>query len=100
MGGLTINDMHNHEHKIDNSKKRNLHRIKIIRGHLKAIEKMIEEDKYCVDVIHQSMAVQKALKRLDMQIMEDHLKTCVIHQIKNGESQKSIQELLNLYEMK
>ncbi|MCA9386105.1 metal-sensitive transcriptional regulator, partial [Candidatus Dojkabacteria bacterium] len=45
------------------SKDRALHRIRIIQGHLKSVEKMIEEDKYCVDIVHQSRAVQKALKK-------------------------------------
>ncbi|OGK17086.1 hypothetical protein A2690_05025 [Candidatus Roizmanbacteria bacterium RIFCSPHIGHO2_01_FULL_39_12b] len=77
-----------------------LHRIRIIQGHLKAIEKMILDDKYCVDVIHQSLAVQKALKRLDMTIMKEHLECCVAEQIQNGEKDKSITELLQIYELK
>ncbi|MFQ5493302.1 MAG: metal-sensitive transcriptional regulator [Candidatus Dojkabacteria bacterium] len=82
------------------AKQKNLHRIKIIGGHIRAIEEMINESKYCVDIIHQSLAVQKALKRLDMALMKDHLNTCVVGQIRNGETDKSIDELLRLYEMK
>ncbi len=88
--------MHNHE----SQNHKSLHRIKIIQGHLKAIEKMIADQIYCVDIIHQSMAVQKALKKLDMEIMGEHLRTCVADQMKNGEEEKSISELLKLYEMK
>jgi len=92
---------HNHKHhKTSKVKKRALHRIKIIQGHLKGIEKMLEEDQYCVDIIHQSMAVQKALKKLDIFIIEDHLKTCVIDQIKDGDESKTVEELKQLYEMK
>lgn len=80
------------------SKKRALHRIKIIQGHLKAIEKMLAEDKYCVDIIHQSQAVQKAMRKLDLFIMEDHLRYCVIEQVKNGEEEKTIAELKSLYD--
>jgi CsoR family transcriptional regulator, copper-sensing transcriptional repressor len=82
------------------TKKSALHRIKIIQGHLKAVEKMITENEYCVDVIHQSMAVQKALKKLDMLLMENHLNHCVIEQIQHGQKDKSVDELLRLYEMK
>jgi CsoR family transcriptional regulator, copper-sensing transcriptional repressor len=82
------------------TKPQTLHRIKIIQGHLKAIEEMINQDKYCVDIIHQSLAVQKALKRLDMQIMKSHLETCLVDQIKAGEVEKSVTELMDLYEMK
>lgn len=86
---------HNPDHK-----KKSLHRIRIIQGHLKAIEQMIEDDEYCVDIVHQSMAVQKALKKLDMVIVQDHLQTCVVDQIKEGEEVKTVAELLKLYEMK
>lgn len=80
-------------------KERSLHRIKIIKGHLNSIEKMIEEDTYCVDVIHQSNAVQKALRKLDLLIMQNHLSSCVVNQIKNGEEARSTNELLKLYEL-
>lgn len=94
--------MHKHLHKKkDNTHKKNiLHRIKIIAGHVASIQQMIEDDVYCVDIIHQSIAVQKALKKLDMVIMDDHLRTCVIDQIRGGEETKTISELLRLYEMK
>jgi DNA-binding FrmR family transcriptional regulator len=83
-----------------NHKKRALHRIKIIQGHMKSIEKMIEEDKYCIDVLHQSLAVQKALKNLDIFIMEDHLKTCVVDQVKGGEEEKMVKDLTGIYKFK
>ncbi|HRI05929.1 MAG TPA: metal-sensing transcriptional repressor [Candidatus Dojkabacteria bacterium] len=76
------------------------HRIKIIEGHIKAIKNMIENDEYCVDIVLQSLAVQKSLKGMDMQIIEDHLKSCVADQIKNGEEQKAIKELLDIYNLK
>lgn len=77
-----------------------LHRIKIIQGHLKAVEKMLQDDQYCVDIVHQSRAVQKALKNLDLLLIENHLKTCVVHQIHNNEEQRTTQELLRLFEYK
>lgn len=82
------------------TKARALHRISIIKGHLQAVEKMLQDDKYCVDIIHQSRAVQKALKQLDMLIMENHLQTCVVRQIKDGQMRKSTSELLRLFEYK
>lgn len=83
-----------------NTKNRALHRIKIISGHLKKIEKMLEDDAYCIDIVHQSRAVQSALKNLDILIIEDHLNHCVIDQVKNGEEKKTTQELLKLFEYK
>jgi DNA-binding FrmR family transcriptional regulator len=80
--------------------KKALHRIKIIQGHLQSIQTMIEEDTYCVDIIHQSRAVQKSLKKLDLFLLEDHLKTCVKHHMQNGKDELATEELLRLYEYK
>ncbi len=75
------------------------HRIKIIQGHMKAIEKMLESDSYCIDILYQSKAVQSALKKLDMQILTDHLNNCVVEQIQDGKEQKAIKELIDLYKV-
>lgn len=83
-----------------NTKDRALHRIKIIQGHLKKIEAMLQSDQYCVDIVHQSRAVQNALKQMDLLIIESHLNTCVVHQIQNGEEQRTKEELLKLFDYK
>ncbi len=77
-----------------------LHRLKIIKGHVNAIEKMVDEDKYCVDIVHQSMAVQRALKKMDMQIIEDHIRNCTISQIKEGKEEDAVKELIDIYNLK
>jgi len=77
-----------------------LHRVKIITGHVEAIERMIEKDAYCIDIIHQSLAVQKVLKVLDTLIMEDHIKNCVAEQAKDGDFQKITDELISIYTYK
>ena len=61
---------------------------------------MIEEDRYCVDIVHQSLAVQKSLKKLDTLIMSDHIKHCVVDQAKEGNSEKITEELLKIFEYK
>lgn len=81
-------------------KDQNLHRIKIIKGHLEAIQRMIENNEYCIDIIHQSQAVQKALKKLDALVMEDHIKHCVVEQAKKGNMEKITKELLEIYKYK
>ena len=78
-------------------KKQKLHRIKIIKGHIEAIERMIEEDAYCIEIVHQSLAVQKALKKLDMSIMSGHIQSCVIEQAKSGDFKKITDELMTIY---
>lgn len=89
-----------HHNKDNKTKKRLIHRLHIIQGHLKKVESMIESDEYCVDIIHQSRAVQSALKKLDLLMIEDHLNTCVIDQVKAGEEEKTTEELLKLFEYK
>ncbi len=81
-------------------KKSVLHRIKIIKGHVNAIEKMVENDSYCIDVVHQSLAVQKALKNFDSVVMEKHISHCVSEQAKAGNTQKITEELLSIYKYK
>ncbi len=77
-----------------------LHRIKIIKGHINAIEKMVESDAYCIDIVHQSLAVQKALKKFDQAVMEKHITHCVTEQAKAGDTKKITEELLNIYNYK
>ncbi len=74
-----------------------LHRLKISRGHLNKVINMIEEDQYCIDVIHQSQAVQKALSQVDSILLENHLKGCVVEHIKKGEDQKTIEEVMKVF---
>ena len=61
---------------------------------------MLENDAYCIDVVHQSQAVQKSLKKLDALIMEDHIKHCVVEQAKDGNMKKITDELLDIYKFK
>jgi len=61
---------------------------------------MVENGDYCLDIVHQSRAIQSALKKLDAALIEDHLKTCVVDQINKGELDKTTSELLKLYEYK
>lgn len=82
------------------TKDKALHRIKIIKGHVNAIEKMLEKDTYCVEIVHQSLAVQKALKQFDKDVMEQHIKHCVVKQAKSGHEEKIVEELLSIYNYK
>lgn len=83
-----------------NKKEKHLHRIKIIKGHVQAIQNMVENDDYCIDIVHQSQAVQKSLKKLDALVMEDHIKHCVVEQAKKGNLTKITEELLGIYKYK
>jgi len=74
-----------------------LKRLSYIEGHIGGIRKMIEEDKYCVDILRQTYAVRKALEKLEAMVLEGHLRTCVPEGIKGDREEAVIQELLQLY---
>ncbi len=79
------------------TQERILHRIKIVQGHLKKVAKMIEDDEYCIDILHQSQAIQKALKEVDHLMLENHLQKCATEAIKHGKSDKAIQEVMEVF---
>jgi DNA-binding FrmR family transcriptional regulator len=83
-------------------KKRATHRSKIIEGQFKGLQKMIENEAYCMDILTQSLAIQKSLASLNKLILENHLRTHVIEMMSEGDSktqQKAVDELLGLYEL-
>ena len=71
-------------------------RINIIKGQINGLQKMIDNDEYCVDLLNQSLAIQNSLKSLDSILFERHVKTHVSHQFKNGE-EKATAELVDLF---
>ena len=80
-----------------NIKERLLHRLKIARGHLNKVIAMVENDDYCIDVIHQSKAIQKALKEIDNLTLENHLNGCVTEAIAKGKKEEAIIEVMNIF---
>jgi DNA-binding FrmR family transcriptional regulator len=83
-----------------NTKERIVHRLKITQGHMKKVLEMVEGDVYCVDILHQSDAIQKALKEIDNIILENHLKSCVSDSIREGKSDEAIAEVMNVFKKK
>ena len=83
-------------------KRRALHRTKIILGQMRGLEKQITDDTYCMDVLAQSLAIQKSLASLNKLILERHLRTHIADKMASGaedQQSKAIEELLNLYEL-
>lgn len=70
-----------------------IQRLKNVEGHLRGIERMVEEQTYCIDVLHQIQAVQAALNKVSVQILDDHLNSCVITAIR-GEDQNERERVL------
>lgn len=79
------------------TQERILHRLKIAKGHLEKVIQMVEEDVYCIDVLHQSQAVQKALKETDNVMLENHLKTCASDAIGKGKTEEAVAEVMQVF---
>ncbi len=76
-------------------------RIKTIEGHVGGIRRMLEEEKYCIDVIKQIQAVKAALNKASKIILEDHMNSCVISVIKGDdqvERERVLQEITEVFE--
>lgn len=74
--------------------KRALHRLKIAAGQLANVISMVENDAYCIDIIYQSRAVQKALRGVDELLLENHLESCVVEKCEKGEIDEALQEVM------
>ncbi len=75
-------------------------RYRIAKGHLERVIKMLESGSYCLDVVHQSIAVQAALKNADQVVLENHLQTCVADSIRNGNDKEAIKEIMAVLKKK
>lgn len=87
---------------IKDIKNRSLHRVKILEGQVRGLAKMIESEEYCMDIITQSLAIQKSLGSLNKLVAENHIKTHVAHSLASKDELKreqALQELLNIFEL-
>lgn len=87
---------------IGDIKKRALHRAKILEGQMRGIQKMIDQEDYCVDILTQSLAIQKSLSSLNKLILENHVRTHIKENLSSSsesDQEKAVEELLGLYEL-
>ncbi|HUX23172.1 MAG TPA: metal-sensitive transcriptional regulator [Burkholderiales bacterium] len=73
-----------------------LKRLNRIEGQARGVAKMVEEDRYCVDVLTQIAAIQSALDALALQLLESHTNGCVRSAIRSGDGEAAVDELMNL----
>lgn len=71
-------------------------RLRRLEGQVRGIQRMVEEDKYCVDILNQIAAVRSALDRVGLILLENHTRGCVARAIKNDEEESAISELTDL----
>jgi len=83
-------------------KQRALHRAKILEGQMRGIQNMIENEEYCIDILTQSLSIQRSIASLNKLILENHLRTHITDTISSGNTEtqeKAVEELLSLYEL-
>lgn len=73
-----------------------LERLKKIEGQVRGLQRMIEEDRYCVDILVQVAAVKAALNRVGLSLIEAHTRGCVADAIRNDSGQEAVDELINV----
>ncbi len=74
-------------HHPSEAKKKMIHRMNRIEGQIRGIARMIDEDVYCDDILHQFMAVESAIGGVKTTLLEAHMKSCVVHQIQDGQTE-------------
>jgi len=79
-------------------KEKILSRLKRIEGQLRGIQRMVKEDKYCVDILVQISSVLGATQRVGFIILDDHIKGCIRNALVNGDGEASVQELIDVIE--
>lgn len=83
------------------NKQQLLNRLKTIEGHVRGVQRMVEEDSYCIDMIKQTRAIQRALERFNALVLDNHMNSCVTTAMRSddaSERERVIKELMQLFE--
>lgn len=78
-----------------------INRLKSIEGHVRGIERMVENGEYCVNIVNQILAVQRALQKVNAMVLDRHLHTCVTTAIRGDdpdERERVISEIMDVFE--
>jgi DNA-binding FrmR family transcriptional regulator len=83
----------------DSTKQKTLRRLQIIEGHVRAVQRMLDEDKYCIDVIRQINAIQSALGKVSQVVLESHLNHCVTEAVRGDDAARREQVLTEIADL-
>ncbi|MEE8356070.1 MAG: metal-sensitive transcriptional regulator [Anaerolineales bacterium] len=84
-----------------NTNQDNLRRLKTVEGHIRGVQRMVEEDSYCIDTIRQLHAIQSALNKISINILDNHLNSCLISAVMGDdpkEQDRVLQEIIDVFE--
>jgi DNA-binding FrmR family transcriptional regulator len=100
--GVMHEHAHEHEHTHEHDHTDTIRRLKTAEGHLRGIQRMLDENVYCIDIIRQIQAVQAALNKVSIVILDQHLNSCVITAIRGedpNERERVLDEISEVFEM-
>lgn len=83
------------------TRKATVNRLRRIEGQVRGLEQMVEDERYCIDILHQIQAVKSALGKVESAVLKDHAACCVAEAIRSGdaaEQQAKFAELVDLFE--
>lgn len=81
-------------------KKQVQNRLRRLEGQMRGLQKMVAHDTYCIDIINQTSAVKKAISGVENVLLKNHLETCVVDQVREGNHQMARNEILKVYSLK
>ncbi|MBM7716887.1 metal-sensing transcriptional repressor [Siminovitchia sp. FSL H7-0308] len=84
-------------HRSSKEKEQLINRLKRIEGQVRGIQSMIENDRYCVDILTQISAINAAMNKVGLQLLEKHTQHCVADAVKDGDGESAIQELMEVF---
>jgi DNA-binding FrmR family transcriptional regulator len=73
--------------------------LKVIEGQIRGLQKMVADEQYCIDVITQTSAVRNSLGSIEEKMLESHMSTCAVKQMKGKNAQMAITEILSVYKL-
>jgi DNA-binding FrmR family transcriptional regulator len=71
-----------------------LNRLKTVRGHLNGVIRMVEDERYCPEIMKQVSALQGSLEKVNRVLMQNHVETCVVRAVEEGRSAEIVDELM------
>ena len=83
----------------NNTKEESLRSLNYIDDHIDGVRRMVQDEKYCVEILKQTYAVRKAIEKLELLMLSSHMNTGVIPGIKHGRQDQIIEEMMELYKL-
>lgn len=84
----------------DKAKLKIVRRLKILEGQIRGLQEMVEKNTYCINVITQTSAVKQGLSNVEDLLLENHLGSCILNQVRSGQTSKAKEEVLKVYKLK